>query len=102
MGMNRPQNRKVYLDIIENSIRRAESYTYSRDWVDEMWASSKNQYNLQRVWRKNPGSYGSHVDLWDYTTKAITADGQTFLSGLQGEVQKLLDKRKDKYNWVQQ
>ena len=98
-GYNRPENREVYIDMMKNSQRRPQAYTYNATWYDEMWESGNNSLKLYRVWYPKSSSYGSHVDVWSWTTKSMTSDGQTFLSGLESSCQKYLDDYSSKYSW---
>ena len=98
-GYNRPENREVYIDMMKTSQRRPQSYTYNAMWFDEMWESGNNSTKLYRVWYPKTSSYGSHIDVWDWTTKSMTSEGQTFLSTLEASCQKYLDDYADKYSW---
>ena len=94
-GFNRPQNRKVYIDVIENSLRRIHAYTYDDKWTDELFNSSVNdyKYSMQRVWSS---TYGTPIKVYNYATGVQNKD---FLAGIYTNVQAALDKNKNKYEW---
>lgn len=96
MGYNRPLNRQVYLDMMANSERRPQAYTYNADWYDEMWESSDDNYKLFRVWSLT-SSYGGHLNVWDWNTNSRI--NSEFLSGLEDRCQTILDKTTSKYAW---
>lgn len=98
-GYNRPENREVYIDMMKNSQRRPQAYTYNATWYSEMWESSADDTKLYRVWYPKSSSYGNHVDVWDWNTKAMTSVGQTFLRDLEASCQEYLDEYADKYSW---
>lgn len=119
LGMNRPQNRQVYLNALKNSPRRAEAYTWDGEWTTEFFnCSSQNyKYSLQHVYRVDSiiDSYAPNYVVWDWDTKSITTSpttndssaslagvvsGQEFLSNFQSEIQKLIDENSDKYKFV--
>lgn len=95
-GYNRPQNREVFIDMLQNSERRPEAYTYNDDWFVQMWESSQDRYKLFRVWSTS-SAYGGHVDVWDWDIKQRI--NNFFLDGLQTLCQNELDKTANKYNW---
>ncbi len=94
---NRPKNREVYTDMMRNSQRRPQAYTYDAEWFDEMWESSADETKLYRVWFNGKSQYGDHVDVYDWNKKAVIENG--FLDKLEKSCQVLLDANKDKFSW---
>lgn len=94
---NRPENREVYTHMMENSQRRPQAYTYNSEWFDEMYDSSSDSTKLYRVWYNGSSVYGSHVDVWDWSTNSRV--NNSFLSDLENSCQSLLDSTKDKFSW---
>lgn len=74
-GMNRPANRKVYLDMLENSNRRPEAYTYDTEWYTEISGTANDSLKLKRIWaRKKVNGKdvrgGKEIALWDWSKKS--------------------------------
>ena len=105
-GLNRPKNRKVYVDMMNTCKRRPAAYTYykpkegsgrNENWYDELWESTADETKLYRVFYPESSSYGSHIDVWDWNTKSRL--NNNFLTTLENSCQSLLDVFKNNYNW---
>jgi multiple sugar transport system substrate-binding protein len=100
VSWNRPKNRQVYIDCINASERRIQSYTYNELWFNEMWESPVDSLKLIRVWSASGGGYGGHVDVWDWEAQSKIGGGDGFLALLEARMQAELDKYKDLYAWA--
>ena len=89
-GMNRPQNRQVYIDMLYSANRRPEAFTYDTEWYSEINGTAIDKLKLKRVW-------AGDITLWDWSKKTATtpSGAQTYsedmLKNLQTQVQKIFD-----------
>ena len=98
LGLNRPNNRKVYLDMLETANRRVEAYTYDTEWYTNINQAPQDELKLNRVWKRD----NTYVELWDWSrrttqspsgaqtfNKASATDTVSFLARLEEQVQSI-------------
>lgn len=100
LGMNRPQNRQVYLDMLETANRRVEAYTYDTEWYTNINQAPQDELKLNRIWKRD----SDYVELWDWDlrtaqspsgeqtfNKASNGDSMSFLARLEAQVQSVYE-----------
>ncbi len=113
-GMNRPQNRTVYRQLLENSGRRKVAYTYNSGtwWETALLTNSNKKYGLYHVMLKDGkiDSYKPNYIIFDWNTGKITTEpksydastegvisGREMIDWLSENVQAVIDKQNGKY-----
>ena len=118
MGMNRPQNRIVYKQQLENgSPRRMTAYTYNEGnkWETKIHTNANDAYHLDHVYIANNSidSYAPNYIVFDWATGAITQtpmshdknpkgtvlSGKDVLEFLSNSAQQVIDKSGKDYDW---
>ncbi len=115
-GMNRPQNRVVYQQQLENSGRRKSAYTYNggNKWEETLLTNDTAKYALYHVLMKdgNISTYKPNYIVFDWAKGAMTTTPKTYdsssadvISGkeliewLSADVQRILDEQNGKYKY---
>jgi hypothetical protein len=62
-----------------------------------MWESTRDETKLYRVWHPTTSMYGTHIDVWDWTTKSRI--NNSFLDTLQAACQSELDDTAEDFSW---
>ena len=113
-GLNRPQNRIVYKQHLENSGRRKTAYTYNSGnaWETTLLTNAEDKYALYHVLMKDGKieAYKPNYIVFDWATGQMTTSpksydsstsgvisGQELLEWLSNDVQKVIDKQNGKY-----
>lgn len=113
-GLNRPQNRIVYKQQLENSGRRKTAYTYNSGnaWETTLLTNANNKYALYHVLMKDGkiDAYKPNYIVFDWATGKMTTSpksydastngvisGQELISWLSDAVQEVLDKQNGNY-----
>ena len=113
-GMNRPQNRIVYQQHLQNSNRRKTAYTYNEGnaWEVSLLTNSEAKYGIYHVLLKDgrTEAYKPNYIIFDWATGKITTtpksydsstkdviSGKEFLDYLASDIQRVLDKSNGKY-----
>lgn len=113
-GLNRPQNRIVYKEQLENSGRRKTAYTYNSGnaWETSLLTNAEDEYKLYHVLMKDGkvAAYKPNYIIFDWTKGTMTTSpksydsstdgvlsGKELLEWLSGNIQTVLDKQNGKY-----
>lgn len=113
-GLNRPQNRIVYKQQLENSGRRKTAYTYNSGnaWEVSLLTNSETEYSLYHVLMKGGkiDTYKPNYIVFDWETGKITTSpksydastsgvisGKALLDWLEKDVQVELDRQNGNY-----
>lgn len=113
-GMNRPQNRIVYKQQLENSGRRKTAYTYNEGnaWETALLTNGETKYGIYHVLHRDgkTKTYKPNYIIFDWSTGKMTTtpksydsstkdviSGKEMLTWLSKDVQRVLDKSNGKY-----
>lgn len=113
-GLNRPQNRTVYQQQLENSGRRKTAYTYNSGnaWETSLLTNAQEEYHLYHVLMKDGkiSSYKPNYIIFDWANGSMTTSpksydsstngvvsGKDLLEYLSNDIQKILDKQNGNY-----
>ncbi len=113
-GMNRPQNRIVYKQHLENSGRRKTAYTYNEGnaWETTLLTNAETKYAMYHVLLQGgrTAAYKPNYIVFDWSTGKMTTtpksydsstndvlSGKELLEWLANDVQRVLDKSNGKY-----
>lgn len=113
-GLNRPQNRIVYKQHLENSGRRKLAYTYNAgmSWEHALLANPEEEYHLYHVLMKDGhvDAYKPNYIIFDWEKGEITSapksydaslknvlSGKQVLDFLSSNIQEILDEQNGKY-----
>ena len=118
MGMNRPQNRIVYKQQLENgSPRRMHAYTYNEGnaWTTKIHTNANDAYHLDHVYIANNSiaAYAPNYIVFDWSTGLLTQtpmshdtnpkgtvlSGKAVLDYLSASAQQVIDNSGDEYDW---
>ena len=118
-GMNRPQNRIVYKQHLENSKRRKTAYTYNSGnaWDTALLTNAESKYNMYHVLMKDGkvDTYKPNYVVFDWSTGSMTTSpksydsstkdvisGQEMIGWLSNYIQeKIIDKQNGKYSFYE-
>ncbi len=117
--MNRPQNRIVYKQHLENSKRRKAAYTYNSGnvWETALLTNAETKYGMYHVLMKDGkvASYKPNYVIFDWSTGSMTTtpksydastkdviSGKEMLEWLSKSIQeKIIDKQNGKYSFYE-
>ena len=115
-GMNRPQNRIVYQQQLENSPRRKTAVTYNsgNSWEISLLTNEEDAYAMYHVMMKDGliKTYKPNYIIFDWSTGKMTTtpksydastkdvlSGKEFLEWLSKDVQSVIDEQSGKYKY---
>jgi len=115
-GMNRPQNRIVYKQHLENSPRRKTAVTYNsgNSWEEGLLTNEEEAYKMYHVMMKDGiiKTYKPNYIIFDWSTGKMTTtpksydastkdvlSGKEFLEWLSKDVQSIIDEQQGKYKY---
>ncbi len=115
-GYNRPQNRNVYKEQLENSGRRKTAYTYNAGnaWETSLLTNAERPYHMYHVLMHDGkvDAYKPNYILFDWGTGTMTTSpksydsstkdvlsGKDMLEWLSNDIQAILDRQNGKYTF---